>query len=90
MLTWGKGMGGDVPMAGLTIRKDLALQINDHSQPNTWAGNAVARAACLTNIEILTENDRALIKRAAELGQEINEMILNNHQLEVGGFESAD
>ncbi|WP_092223789.1 aminotransferase class III-fold pyridoxal phosphate-dependent enzyme [Desulforhopalus singaporensis] len=75
MITWGKGMGGDVPMAGLTIRKDLAEQIVDHSQPNTWAGNAVASAACLTNIEILTENDRALINRAAELGRDIREMI---------------
>ena len=77
MITWGKGMGGDVPMAGLTIRKDLAQQIDDHSQPNTWAGNAVASAACLTNIEILTENDRALINRAAELGQEIKDMIID-------------
>jgi 4-aminobutyrate aminotransferase len=71
MITWGKGMGGDVPMAGLSIRKDLAEKINDHSQPNTFAGNAVAAAACLTNIEILTENDSALINRAAELGEEI-------------------
>jgi len=86
MITWGKGMGGDVPMAGLTIRKDLAQQIDDHSQPNTWAGNAVASAACLTNIEILTENNRALINRAAELGQEIKDMILEGSKdLEVIG-----
>jgi 4-aminobutyrate aminotransferase len=86
MITWGKGMGGDVPMAGLSIRKDLAQQIDDHSQPNTWAGNAVAAAACLTNIEILTENDRALIKRAGELGQEIKDMIIEGSKdLEVIG-----
>lgn len=71
MLTWGKGMGGDMAMAGLTIRKDLAAKIDDHSQPNTFAGNAVAAAACMANIDILTENDHALIKRAAELGGEI-------------------
>lgn len=71
MITWGKGMGGDVPMAGLTIRKDLAAKIDDHSQPNTFAGNAVASAACMTNIDILTENDNALIKRAGTLGEEI-------------------
>ncbi len=71
MLTWGKGMGGDMAMAGLTIRKDLAAQIDDYSQPNTFAGNAVAAAASMTNIDILTENDSALIKRAAELGEEI-------------------
>ncbi len=75
MITWGKGMGGDMPMAGLSIRKDLALKINDHSQPNTFAGNAVTAAACMTNIEIITENDGALIKRAGTLGAEIKEWI---------------
>jgi len=71
MITWGKGMGGDVPMAGLTIRKELAASIDDHSQPNTFAGNALASAACITNITILTENNNALIDRAATLGKEI-------------------
>lgn len=76
MVTWGKGMGGDVPMAGLSIRKDLAEQITDHSQPNTFAGNAVASAACIANIDILTENDSALIKRAGELGEDIKKLIV--------------
>lgn len=71
MLTWGKGMGGDMPMAGLTLRKDLADKIPEGSQPNTFAGNAVAAAAAMTNIDILTENDNALIHRAAELGEKI-------------------
>jgi 4-aminobutyrate aminotransferase len=75
MVTWGKGMGGDVPMAGLSIRKDLAEQIDDHSQPNTFAGNAVTSAACMANIDIMTENDRALVKRAGELGEEIKAQI---------------
>ncbi|NMA92199.1 MAG: aspartate aminotransferase family protein, partial [Firmicutes bacterium] len=71
MITWGKGMGGDVPMAGLTMRKDLAEKIAEFSHPNSWAGNAVSCAACLENINILTENDRALIKRAADLGDSL-------------------
>lgn len=75
MITWGKGMGGDVPMAGLTLRKDLAAKIDDHSQPNTFAGNALTSVACMTNIDIITENDSALIKRAGELGEEIKNMI---------------
>ncbi len=29
MLTFGKGMGGDVPMAGLAVRKDLAQKIRE-------------------------------------------------------------
>ncbi len=75
MITWGKGMGGDVPMAGLSIRKDLAAKIDDHSQPNTFAGNAVASAASMANIDILTENDYALVKRASKLGESIKRQI---------------
>jgi 4-aminobutyrate aminotransferase len=71
MLTWGKGMGGDMPMAGLTLRKDLAAKITDGSQPNTFAGNAVSAVACMTNIDILTENDSELIQRTAQVGEEI-------------------
>ena len=68
MVTWGKGMGGDLPMVGLNIRKDLAEKIEDSSQPNTFAGNALSAAFCMTNIDILTENDMALIMRTAEVG----------------------
>ena len=75
MITWGKGMGGDVPMAGLTIRKDLAAEIEDHSQPNTFAGNAVACAACMANIDIMTEDNHALINRASDLGDEITRQL---------------
>lgn len=75
MITFGKGMGGDVPVAGLVMRKDLASKIVDYSQPNTWAANAMLCAASLTNIEILTENDRALIKRCAELGEELSQKL---------------
>lgn len=75
MITWGKGMGGGMPVAGLTIRKDLAQKIDDRSQSNTFAGNAVTSAACMTNIDILTENDHALIERAAILGAEIKNQI---------------
>ncbi len=86
MITWGKGMGGDVPMGGLTIRKDLALKIEDHSQPNTFAGNGVSSAVCMTNIDILTENDQALIKRAGELGEQIKTWISQGSQdLEIIG-----
>lgn len=75
MITWGKGMGGDVPMAGLSLRKDLALKIEDHSQPNTFAGNGVSSVACMTNIDILTENNNALINRAGDLGEQIKTWI---------------
>jgi 4-aminobutyrate aminotransferase len=76
MLTWGKGMGGDMPMAGLTLRKDLADKITESSQPNTFAGNAVSAVACMTNIDILTENDNDLINRAAQVGEEVKSRLL--------------
>ena len=71
MLTWGKGMGGDMPSAGLSIRKDLAEKIQESSQPNTFAGNAVTAATAITNIEILKENNFELVKRAGTLGEKI-------------------
>jgi 4-aminobutyrate aminotransferase len=75
MLTWGKGMGGDMPNAGLSIRKDLARKIVESSQPNTFAGNAVTAATTITNIEILSENDFELVERAARLGEQIKRWI---------------
>lgn len=80
MITWGKGMGGDVPMAGLSLRKDLAEKIDDASQPNTFAANAVACAACMANIDILTENNQALIQRAGDLGREITKQLQEKGQ----------
>ena len=71
MITWGKGMGGDLPSAGLTMRADLAEKIDDASQPNTWAGNALTAVVSMENIAILTENKQELIRRAARLGEEI-------------------
>jgi 4-aminobutyrate aminotransferase len=75
MLTWGKGMGGDMPNAGLSIRKDLGEQIIESSQPNTFAGNALTAATTITNIEILSENNYALVKRAAKLGEQIKDWL---------------
>lgn len=75
MLVWGKGMGGDIPMAGLSLRRDLACKIDDHSQPNTFAGNAMSAAGCLANIEILTDPEQDLIGRAAALGAETKEQL---------------
>jgi 4-aminobutyrate aminotransferase len=75
IITWGKGMGGDMPMAGCTIRKELAKFIEAGSQPNTFAANGVASAVCMTNIDILTENGGALLDRVARLGAETVEYL---------------
>lgn len=71
MLTWGKGMGGDLPMAGLTFRADFADKLVEASQPGTFAGNALSSAVCMTNIDILTDKNYDLMGRAAQLGEEI-------------------
>ena len=71
MLTWGKGMGGDLPMAGVSFRADFADKFDVGSQPNTFAANALSAAVCMTNIDILTDKNDDLIGRAAKLGEEV-------------------
>lgn len=68
MLTFGKGIGSDLPMAGLIMRSDLAAQIPDGSVPNTFAANSVSAAVALTNIAILQDPELDLVNRAHTLG----------------------
>ncbi len=68
MITFGKGIGGDLPMAGVIIRKDLGSQLEPQSQPQTFAGNALSAAVCAANIEIIRRD--GLAERAAEVGKE--------------------
>ncbi|BFO55027.1 MULTISPECIES: aspartate aminotransferase family protein [Comamonadaceae] len=75
MLTFGKGMGGDVPMAGLVMRSDLAAKIPDGSAPNTFAANALSAAVALTNIRLLQDPELNLIQRAHDVGLEAQEYI---------------
>ena len=70
LLTFGKGMGGDLPMAGVAMRADLAKHIPPGSQPGTFAANALSAAVCMTNIELLTDPKLGLIERAHVLGIE--------------------
>ena len=75
MLTFGKGMGGDVPMAGVVMRADLAEKIPDGSVPNTFAANSVSAAVALTNISLLQDPSLRLLDRAHALGLEAQERI---------------
>ena len=75
MLTFGKGMGGDVPMAGLVMRADLAEKIPDGSAPNTFAANSVSAAVSLANIALLQDPELNLVERAHHLGLEAQERI---------------
>jgi 4-aminobutyrate aminotransferase len=71
MLTWGKGMGGDMPMAGVTYRADIEDALREGSQPSTFAGNALSCEVALTNIDLITDPEMDLVGRAAALGEEI-------------------
>jgi 4-aminobutyrate aminotransferase len=71
MLTWGKGMGGDLPMAGITYRADIEKSLSEGSQPSTFAGNALGCEVCMTNIDLITDPQTDLMGRATALGEEI-------------------
>jgi 4-aminobutyrate aminotransferase len=75
MLTFGKGIGSDLPMAGLIMRSDLAAAIPDGSVPNTFAANSLSAAVALTNISILQDPELDLLNRAHVLGLEAQERI---------------
>jgi 4-aminobutyrate aminotransferase len=71
MLTWGKGMGGDMPMAGVSYRAEMEEALRPGSQPSTFAGNAMGCEVSMTNIDLITDPETDLIGRAATLGEEI-------------------
>jgi 4-aminobutyrate aminotransferase len=75
MLTWGKGMGGDIPMAGVTFRQEINETLEEGSQPGTFAGNAVACMVCMTNIDIITDKEMDLLGRANQLGEEVRDKL---------------
>jgi 4-aminobutyrate aminotransferase len=67
-------MGGDIPLAGVTFNADINNSLVEGSQPGTFAGNALACAVCMTNIDLITDKDSDLLGRATRLGAEISEM----------------
>jgi 4-aminobutyrate aminotransferase len=71
MLTWGKGIGGDVPMAGLTYKEEICKTLVEGSQPGTFAGNALACVVSLTNISLIMDKKMDLLGRATKLGEEV-------------------
>ena len=69
MLTWGKGMGGDMPMAGVTYRADMESALREGSQPSTFAGNAMGCEVCMTNIDLITDPQMDLMGTGREAGR---------------------
>ena len=74
ILTWGKGMGGDIPMAGVTFNSEINQSLVEGSQPGTFAGNALACSVCMTNIDLITDKHMDLLGRASNLGEEIRDV----------------
>lgn len=74
ILTWGKGMGGDIPLAGVTFNSDINKSLVEGSQPGTFAGNALACVVSMTNIDLITDKKMDLLGRANKLGGEIIDM----------------
>lgn len=71
MVTWAKAIGGDLPLAGLTVHNRYQEQLPAGSQVITGAENALANIVALTNLDILLDQEDDLIGRAAEVGEEI-------------------
>jgi 4-aminobutyrate aminotransferase len=77
ILVWGKGVGGDQPLTGVTVKADYQSKLEVGSQPATFPGNALSCAVALTNIEIMTDPKDELIKRAEVVGSEIKNKLMN-------------
>ena len=71
MVTWGKGMGGDLPMAGLTYREEFEEALRECSHPSTFAGNAMSCEVSMTNIDLITDPETDLLGHVTELGKEM-------------------
>ena len=71
ILLFGKGIGCDMPMAGVTVHEKYRDKLPMATQPNTFEQNAVSSAVASANIDILTDKDMDLIGRAAVVGEEM-------------------
>jgi len=76
ILIFGKGIGGDAPMAGVAVRDEYAEELSRAPQPNTFERNAVSCAIAATNIGLLTDKKMDLVGRVAEVGNEIKEKLI--------------
>jgi 4-aminobutyrate aminotransferase len=71
IVVWGKGVGGDQPLTGVSVDMKYHDMLDGGSQPATFVGNALSCAVGLTNIEIMTDPNDNLMGRAATIGDEM-------------------
>jgi len=74
MLVWGKGVAGEFPLTGVSVKAEYQPKLEVGGQPATFPGNAVACAVALTNIDIMTDPKLDLMGRATKVGGEIKAM----------------
>jgi 4-aminobutyrate aminotransferase len=77
VLIFGKGIGGDAPMAGVAVRDEYADKLSRAIQPNTFERNAVSCAIAATNIALLTDKKLDLVGRVAKVGDEIKQRLID-------------
>lgn len=75
MIIWGKGVGGDQPVTGVTLGREYYDKLITGSVPATFPGNGLAMVTALTNIEILTDPEADLMGRATRVGEYIKGML---------------
>jgi len=76
ILIFGKGIGGDTPLAGVALNNDLSERLGGTAQPNTFERNAVTCAIAATNIALLADEEMDLVGRVAQLGEEIKKRLI--------------
>ncbi|MGH9295278.1 MAG: aminotransferase class III-fold pyridoxal phosphate-dependent enzyme, partial [Acidimicrobiales bacterium] len=67
ILTTAKGLGGGLPIAGVTARADLVERVHRGGLGSTFGGNPVSCAAALAAIEEVERG--GLVVRAGEIGE---------------------
>jgi 4-aminobutyrate aminotransferase/(S)-3-amino-2-methylpropionate transaminase len=68
-----KGLGGGMPVAGVTGRADLMDAVHPGGLGSTFGGNPVSCAAALAAIEVIEKEQ--LVKRARKLGDRMLERL---------------
>ena len=67
VITTAKGIGGGMPLAGITGRAEILDSVHTGGMGGTYGGNPVACAAALAAIEFMQKTD--LPKRAEKIGE---------------------
>jgi 4-aminobutyrate aminotransferase len=75
IMTFGKAVGGDQPVAGIFTKSEYWDKIAKASQPVTFASNSISMATALANYDIMLDPDMDLMGRAAKLGNEFQSML---------------